>query len=119
MLYECAAQGTRVSSELVLYSGWKSYGRFLQTEPLGSYWTCPKPFAALAVMKPAWPVVRSFRSMRRPCAVSFMVTTMRSPEFMNKSVAPFGVRVPPAGLTGLAAPAVMQHLGGRASLTGP
>src|SRR5439155_1429833 len=102
MLYECAAQGTRVSSELVLYSGWKSYGRFLQTEPFGSYWTCPKPFAALAVMKPAWPVVRSLRSMRRPCAVSFMVTTMRSPEFMKRSVAPFGVKVPTVGLIGLA-----------------
>src|SRR5207245_3902143 len=93
MLYECAAQGTRVCSELVLYSGWKSYGRFLQTEPFGSYWTCPKPFAALAVMKPAWPVVRSFRSMRRPCAVSFMVTTLRSPEFIIRWLTALGVKV--------------------------
>src|SRR2546428_13565012 len=101
MLYECAAQGTRVSSELVLYSGWKSYGRFLQTAPLGSYWTWPKPFAALAVMKPDWPVVRSFRSMRRPCVVSFMVTTMRSPEVMKRSVAPLGVKVLTGEVTGL------------------
>src|SRR6266852_3510811 len=93
MLYECVAQGTRVCSELVLYSGWKSYGRFLQTEPFGSYWTWPKPFAALATIKPDWPVVWSFRSMRSPCAVSLMVTTMRSPELMKRSVAPFGVKV--------------------------
>src|SRR6266550_6346348 len=118
MLYECAAHGTRVSSELVLYSGWKSYGRFLQTEPLGSYWTCPKPFAALAVMKPAWPVVRSFRSIRRPCAVSFMVTTMRSPEFMNRSVAPFGVKVPTVELTGLGGACGTPLLVMNAKLTG-
>src|SRR5438270_12528541 len=100
MLYECAAQGTRVSSELVLYSGWKSYGRFLQTEPFGSYWTWPKPFAALAVMKPAWPVARSFRSMRRPCGGSFMVTTMRPPELRNRSVAPRGAQAAAVELTG-------------------
>src|SRR5438477_10124930 len=102
MLYECAAQGTRVCSELVLYSGWKSYGRFLQTEPFGSYWTWPKPFAALATMKPDWPVVWSFSSIRSPCAVSRMVTTIRSPGLSKRSVAGLGVegrtvRVPGLG----------------------
>src|SRR5205814_8231113 len=101
MLYECAAQGTRVCSELVLYSGWKSYGRFLQTEPFGSYWTWPKPFAALATMKPDWPVDWSFRSMRRPCAVSLMARTMRSPELMKRTVAALGAKLLPAELTGL------------------
>src|SRR6266576_1518786 len=109
MLYECAAQGTRVCSERVLYSGWKSYG---------SYWTCPKPFAALAVMKPDWPVVWSFRSMRRPCAVSFMVTTTRSPELMNRSVAPFGVKVPAVELTGLGGACGIPLLVMKAKLTG-
>src|SRR5437763_7838102 len=118
MLYPWAAQGTRVRSELVLYSGWKSYGRFLQTEPFGSYWTCPKPFAALAVMKPDWPVVWSFRSMRRPCAVSFMVTTMRSPELMKRSVAPFGVKVPAVELTGLGGACGIPLFVMKAKLTG-
>src|SRR5438067_13418731 len=118
MLYPWAAQGTRVRSELVLYSGWKSYGRFLQTEPFGSYWTCPKPFAALAVMKPDWPVVWSFRSMRSPCAVSCIVRTMRSPEFMKRSVAPLGVNVLTVEFTGLGGACGTPLLVINAKLTG-
>src|SRR5206468_4055180 len=118
MLYECAAQGTRVSSELVLYSGWKSYGRFLQTEPLGAYWTWPKPFAALEIMWPDWPLVRSSRSMRSPCAVSRMVNTMRSPELMKRSVAPLGVKVLAVELTGLGGACGTPLLVMKAKLTG-
>src|SRR2546428_13015131 len=50
-------------------------------------------------MNPDCPVLRSARSMRSPCVVSCMVTTMRSPEFMKRSVAPFGVNVMTVELT--------------------
>src|SRR5215469_12161616 len=90
MLYECAVQGTRVSGEEVLYIGWKSYGVTVQDVPVGANWIWPKLFAAEAVMKPLWPVVRSLRSVRSPCAVSDIVIWTRSPGPMNRSRAGSG-----------------------------
>src|SRR5215471_17047575 len=90
MLYECAAHGTRVCGDEVLYIGWKSYGITVQEVPVGANLICPKLFAALATMKPLWPVVRSLMSVRSPCAVSDMVTWIRSPDPMKRSRAGSG-----------------------------
>src|SRR6516162_6291226 len=59
MLVVCAAQGTRVCSDDVEYIGWKSYGVLTQLVPVGSYCTWPNPLAALAVIDPVSPLVRS------------------------------------------------------------
>src|SRR5215471_19611652 len=59
MLVVCAAQMVRVCSDEVEYIGWKSYGISLQLVPVGANWTWPNPLAALAVMDPVWPLVRS------------------------------------------------------------
>src|SRR5947209_6634430 len=101
MLYECAAHGTRVFSDEVLYIGWKSYGMFWQVVPLGANFTWPKPLAALVVIEPLWPVVVSSSTICRPCAVSCMVTLIASPELMNRSAAGLGVKVFIVALTGL------------------
>ena len=50
----------------------------------------PNPLATEAVIEPCWPVVRSVRSMRNPAGVSCMWMRMRSPGFMNRSLAGFG-----------------------------
>ena len=56
--------------------------------------------------------------MRSPCAVSLMVTTMRSPELMKRSVAPFGVKVLTVELTGLGGACGTPLLVMKAKLTG-
>src|SRR5437588_481960 len=43
MLYECAAQITRVCSDEVLYIGWNAYGIALQLFPAGAYLNCAHP----------------------------------------------------------------------------
>src|ERR1700720_2365093 len=51
-------------------------------------------------MKPVWPVVRSLRSMRRPCAVSCSLTEILSPPFIIRSLVGSGVNVVAVALTG-------------------
>src|SRR5215469_3071528 len=59
----------------------------------GANWTSPNPLAALAVIEPAWPVVRSRITTCNPLPVSPIATVRVSPEFMNKSLAGSGVTV--------------------------
>src|SRR5579859_3761012 len=73
----------------------------LQLVPVGSNCTWPKPLAALEVIEPLWPVVLSSSTIFRPLVVSCMVTTIVSPEFMNRSAAGLGVKVLMVELTGL------------------
>ena len=103
---------TRVCSEEVEYIGWKSYGWLTQLVPVGSYLTWPKPLAALAVMDPDWPVVRSLMVASSPFAVSPMDTLILSPEFMSRSRFRSGVNVAVVDSTGLAG-AVVWPWGGR------
>src|SRR5262249_13957375 len=87
MLYVWIAHGTFVCVVDVEYIGWKSYGSALHSfDGFGAYFTCPKPFAALAVIEPFWPVVRSSTSTRKPCAVSCIVTLKWSPWFRNSTL---------------------------------
>src|SRR5215469_15537098 len=92
---------TRVCSEEVEYIGWKSYGWLTQLVPVGAYCTWPKPLAALAVMDPVAPVVRSLMTARSPCWVSPMDTLMLSPEFISRSRFRSGVNVAVVDSTGL------------------
>src|SRR5215467_4134405 len=92
---------TRVCSEEVEYIGWKSYGWLTQLVPVGSYWTWPKPLAALAVMDPVAPVVRSLMVARSPCGVSPRETLRLSPEFISRSRRRSGVNVAVVEFTGL------------------
>src|SRR6516164_8239932 len=101
---------TRVCSEEVEYIGWKSYGWLTQLVPVGSYWTWPKPLAALAVMDPVWPVVRSLMVARSPFGVSPMDTLMLSPEFISRSRRRSGVNVAVVDCTGLAGAVVRPSL---------
>src|SRR5215469_3637000 len=103
MLYECAAHGTRVFSLEVEYIGWKLVGMFTHDlEGFGANWTSPKPLAALAVMDPVWPVVRSLMRTWNPSAVSPIATERLSPECMNRSCVLSGVRCASVASTGLA-----------------
>ncbi len=77
----------------VEYIGWKLYGMTLQLVPVGSNWICPNPFAALAVIDPSCPVVRSCRTTWKPAGVSCMATTMRSPPFIIRSCDGSGTRL--------------------------
>src|SRR5262249_51451887 len=91
-LWGWAAQITRVCGEEVEYIGWKSYGTLTQLVlGAGAYWTWPKPLAALAVMDPVWPVVRSWMTARIPWGVSPRDRLRLSPELMNRSRARSGV----------------------------
>src|SRR5215469_6928354 len=63
--------------------GWKSYGISVQLVPVGANWIWPNPLAAEAVIVPRTPVVRSSSMVCKPLAVSFIVTEMWSPGFMN------------------------------------
>ena len=81
----CAAQMTRVCSEEVEYIGWKSYGMLTQLVPVGSYCTWPNPLAALAVMDPVAPVVRSLMMARSPFGRVPRETLRLSPEFISRS----------------------------------
>src|SRR5580704_16356091 len=97
-LYVCAAHGTRVSGLEVEYIGWKLYGMAVQPEPVGSNFTCAKLLAALATMKPFWPVVVSPISMRSPLGVSCILTEILSPPFIIRSLVGSGVNVVPVAL---------------------
>src|SRR6516164_3823631 len=108
---------TRVCSEEVEYIGWKSYGMLTQLVPVGSYCTWPKPLAALAVMDPDWPVVRSLMVARSPFGVSPMVTVRLSPEFISRSRLRSGVNVAVVESTGLAGAVVRPFLLRNAKLT--
>src|SRR5579872_586198 len=91
---------TRVCSEAVEYIGWKSYGCLKQLVPVGSYWTWANPLAALAVIDPDSPVLRSLMAARSPFPVSLSDTFRLSPEFMNRSLAGSGVNVAVVESTG-------------------
>src|SRR6516164_6374752 len=93
---------TRVCSEAVEYIGWKLYGRLTQLVPVGSYWTWPNPLAALAVMDPLCPVVKSLMTVCNPFGVSRRDTLRLSPEFMNRSFLGSGVNVAVVACTGFA-----------------
>src|ERR1700716_2540549 len=93
---------TRVCSDDVLYIGWKLYGIASQLVPVGSYLTCANPFAALAVIDPLWPAVRSLMTTRTPWLVSAKETFRRSPEFMKRSLWGSGVKVVSVESTGFA-----------------
>src|SRR5215468_7255416 len=68
----------------------------------GAYWTSPNPLAALAVIDPDWPLVRSLMTTWKPLDVSCSATVRVSPEFMNRSLAGSGVNVASVAFTGLA-----------------
>ena len=53
--------------------------------------TCANPLATLAVIEPDCPVVRSWISVTRPSAESWIEMSSWSPAFMNRSVLGFGV----------------------------
>src|SRR6266568_5165920 len=91
---------TRVCSDDVEYIGWKLYGMLAQLVPVGSYWTWPNPLAALAVIDPVCPLVRSLMTACNPFGVSRMDTFRLSPEFMNRSRAGSGVNVAVVDCTG-------------------
>src|SRR5262249_17431433 len=118
VLYVCAAQITRVCGEEVEYIGWKSYGVLTQLVlGAGAYWTWPKPLAALAVMDPVWPVVRSWMTARIPWDVSPRDRLRLSPELMNRSLARSGVNVAVGEFTGFGVAVGRPSLGGDAKLT--
>src|SRR5216683_120440 len=108
---------TRVCSEEVEYIGWKLYGRLTQPVPVGAYWTWPNPLAALAVMDPVWPLVRSWMTARIPFGVSRRDTLRLSPEFMKRSLAGSGVNVGVVDCTGFAGAVVWPFLVTNAKLT--
>ncbi len=64
--------------------------------------TSPNPFAALAVIDPVAPEVRSRITTRNPLEVSPSATVNVSPELMNRSLAGSGVNVASVASTGLA-----------------
>src|SRR5947209_20538171 len=69
-------------------------------EGAGANSTWPNPLAALDVIEPVSPVVSSFSTICRPCAVSWSVTKIESPELMNRSACGLGVKVVMVELTG-------------------
>src|SRR5581483_5859107 len=71
-LYVCAAHEERVALVDVENSGWNVYGASLQVFEFGWKSTCLNPLAALAVIEPVWPVVRSFTTTLNPSGVSNM-----------------------------------------------
>src|SRR5712691_624670 len=93
---------TLVCSEEVEYIGWKLYGCSTQLVPVGSYWTWPNPLAALAVIDPVWPLVRSWITALSPCGVSCRRTVRLSPEFMSRSLVRSGVNVARVDCNGFA-----------------
>src|SRR6266566_2910353 len=101
---------TRVCSDEVEYIGWKSYGILTQLVPVGSYLTWPNPFAALAVMDPACPLVRSLTTACNPFGVSWRDTRRLSPELMNRSFFGCGVNVAVVDSTGFAGAVVSPFL---------
>src|SRR5215472_2748385 len=93
---------TRVCSDEVEYIGWKSYGMLTQLVPVGANCTWPNPLAALAVIDPVCPLVRSLMTACKPCGVSRRDTFRLSPEFMNRSFFGSGVSVAVVESTGFA-----------------
>src|SRR5258708_1944399 len=108
---------TRVCSDEVEYIGWKLYGMLVQLVPVGSYWTWPNPLAALAVMDPVCPLVRSWMTASSPFGVSWRDTLRLSPDFMNRSLARFGVNVAVVESTGFAGAVERPFLVMNAKLT--
>src|SRR5262252_5529613 len=78
--------------------------------PVGLYWTWPNPLAALAVMDPLCPVVRSLMTACNPCGVSRMDTARLSPEFISRSFFRSGVNVAVVDCTGFAGASVRPFL---------
>src|SRR5207244_5969954 len=91
--------------------------RLTQLVPVGSYWTWPNPLAALAVMDPVWPFVRSWMTARTPFGVSPRETLRLSPEFINRPLAGSGVNVAVLDCTGFAGAVVRPSLLRHAKLT--
>src|SRR5215471_7494113 len=89
----------------------------LQLVPVGSYWTWPNPLAALAVMDPVCPLVRSLMTVCSPFGVSRSDTLRLSPEFMNRSLFGSGVNVATVESTGFAGAVVRPFLVRNAKLT--
>src|SRR5438876_11667888 len=108
---------TRVCSDEVEYIGWKSYGRLTQLVPVGSYWTWPNPLAALAVIDPVCPLVRSLMTACSPFGVSRSDTFRLSPEPMNRSFFRSGVNVAVVEFTGFGGAGVRPSLLINAKLT--
>ena len=64
----------------VAYIGRNVYGDWMHVVEVGSKRIWAKPFAALAVIEPVWPVVRSWTITVRPAAPSWMSIVSWSPE---------------------------------------
>src|ERR1017187_3546327 len=101
-----AAHGTWFCCCALLYSAWKLNGVPEQSAML-VFW---KPFAALATMKPVWPVVKSRTTALSPpvsgdpeSRTSLIDTPRLSPEFIF-SVWPFPKKVPTLGSCGAGGP---------------
>src|SRR6516225_11268604 len=88
-----------------------------QLVPVGAYWACPNPLAALAVIDPLCPVVWSLMTACNPFGVSRMDTFRLSPEFMNRSFCGSGVNVAVVDWTGFAGASVRPFLLRNAKLT--
>src|SRR5258708_24652030 len=76
-----------------------------------------KPLAALATMNPEWPVLRSLIRVRKPAAVSLIVTWSTSPPFIFR-VCAFGKNVLTSVRCGLGGPAGTPFICRNAKLTG-
>src|SRR5215471_12462330 len=85
--------------------------------PVGLYWTCPNPLAALAVIDPLCPVVWSLMTACNPFGVSRKDTLRLSPEFMNRSFLGSGVNVAVVDCTGFAGAVVWPFLVTNAKLS--
>src|SRR2546421_405908 len=74
---------------------------FIHSVPVGANSTWPRPWGAVDVIEPLWPVVRSLMPICKPLGVSCIVTASSSPEFMKRSADGLGVKVWMVALTGL------------------
>ena len=72
----------------------------------------------LAVIEPLWCELRSRMSTRNPAGVSCITTASWSPEFMNRSVARFGVKVAVVASSGSAGACALPLCVMNAKLTG-
>src|SRR5262249_20480091 len=79
------AHGTTCPGDAVAYMAWKSKAVVVQSVWLA---LCTYPLAPLATMNPVVDVVRSLTSVRRPFAVSVIVTRIVSPLFISSFVPP-------------------------------
>src|SRR5579883_144813 len=108
-----AAHGTKLLNFAVENSGWKV--KLVGEQSLTfRLW---KPFAALATMKPDWPLVISSMRLSKPSGVSLMVILSVSPWFISRVWA-FGVKVAAVALSGPGGPVGMPSIWMKAKLVG-